>query len=189
MYNPSSPLSLDEQWRQFAASRFLTMPLAGTIVWIVIGIVGAMKPGTVAELAIFIGTGSIFYLALGLSKFTGEDLMGRQRPGNLFDRIFLFSVMMAFLIYAIAIPFYLIDHSSLPMTVGILTGLMWIPFSALARHWVGLFHGIVRTIGILAVWYLLPEYRFTAIPAVIVAVYLVTIVVLEKRYRARHANA
>ena len=187
MYNPTSPLSLDAQWREFAATRFITMPLAGTIAWIGIGIVGAMKPGTVAELAIFAGTGSIFYLALLLSKLTGEDLLGKRRPGNLYDRIFLMTVLMAFMTYAIAIPFYLLDKSSLPMTVGILTGLMWIPFSVLARHWVGLFHGIVRTLAIVAVWYLFPEYRFTAIPAVIVAVYAVTLVVLEKRYRAFHA--
>ncbi len=184
MFNPRSPLSLDEQWRQFAAARFLTMPLAGTIMWIVIGIVGALKPGPVAELTIFICTGSIFYLALGLSKLTGEDLLGKTKPGNFFDRIFLSTIIMAFMTYSIAIPFYLVEKSSLPMTVGILTGLMWIPFSILARHWVGLFHGIGRALGIVAVWYLLPEYRFTAIPAVVVAFYLVTIVVLEKRYRA-----
>ena len=163
------------------------MPLAGTIMWIVIGVVGALKPGTIAELAIFAGTGSIFYLALGLSKVTGEDMLGKQRPGNIFDRIFLMTVLMAFMTYTIAIPFYLVEKSSLPMTVGILTGLMWIPFSVLARHWVGLFHGIVRTLAIVAVWYLFPEYRFTAIPAVIVATYAVTLVVLEKRYRAMHA--
>ena len=163
------------------------MPLAGTIMWIVIGVVGALKPGTIAELAIFAGTGSIFYLALGLSKVTGEDMLGKQRPGNIFDRIFLMTVLMAFMTYTIAIPFYLVEKSSLPMTVGILTGLMWIPFSVLARHWVGLFHGIVRTLAIVAVWYLFPEYRFTAIPAVIVATYAVTLVVLEKRYRAMQA--
>lgn len=187
MYNPQSSLSLDDQWRQYADTRFLTMPLAGTIMWTIIGLVGALKPGTPAELAVFICTGSIFYLALGLAKFTGEDLLGKTRPGNFFDRIFLCTILMAFMVYAIAIPFYLIEKSSLPMTVGILTGLMWIPFSVLARHWIGFFHAGVRTLGIVAMWYLLPEYRFTAIPAVVVAVYLITIVVLEKRYRARQA--
>ncbi|WP_221032866.1 DUF7010 family protein [Actomonas aquatica] len=187
MYNPQSPLSLDEQWRHYAASRFITMPLAGTIMWVIIGIVGLLRPGYVAEMAVFVCTGSIFYLALGLAKFTGEDLLGKTKPGNFFDRIFLSSILMAFAVYSIAIPFYLVEKSSLPMTVGILTGLMWIPFSILARHWVGLFHAGVRTAGILVAWYSLPEYRFVAIPAVVVATYLVTIVVLEKRYRALQA--
>jgi hypothetical protein len=52
---------------------------------------------------------------------------------------------MALLVYAIAIPFFLIERTSLPLTVGILTGLMWLPFSGMIQHWVGLFHGIART--------------------------------------------
>ena len=187
MFNPQSPLSLDEQWREFAAGRFITMPLAGTIMWIVIGIVGTLHPGTVAELVLFAATGSIFYLALGLARFTGEDLLGKTRPGNFFDRIFLSTILMAFLVFAISIPFYFTAKSALPLAVGIQTGLMWIPFSILARHWIGLFHAFTRTIGIVAVWYLLPEYRYAAISGVIVVVYLITIVVLEKRHRARHA--
>ena len=51
------------------------------------------------------------------------------------------------------------------------------------QHWVGLFHGIARTILVLAAWYLFPAHRFVAIPAVIVAVYLVTIYVLWTRPR------
>lgn len=66
--------------------------------------------------------------------------------------------------------------------VGVLTGIMWLPLSGLLRHWIGLFHGVVRTVGIVVVWYLLPEARFVAVPAVIVVVYLVTIFVLARRY-------
>ena len=83
----------------------------------------------------------------------------------------------------------LADPTSLPMSVGILTGLMWIPFSALLRHWVGYFHGFARTILIVAAWYLLPEHRFVAIPAVIVAVYLISIIALQRRWTAINAIA
>lgn len=40
-----------------------------------------------------------------------------------------------------------------------------------------------------AAWYLFPTQRFTVIPAVIVAVYAVTIVVLERRWRTLSAPA
>lgn len=159
------------------------MPIAGTLVWIGIGIAGAALPTVGKVWSIFIGTGSIFYLALLVAKFTGEDLLGRERKGNLFDRIFMFTVVMAVTVYSIAIPFFLIEPTSLPMTVGILTGLMWIPFSALIGHWVGLFHGLTRTVLIVAAWYAWPTARFVTIPAIVVAVYLVTIVVLAKRPR------
>ena len=138
--------------------------------------------------AIYIGTGMIFYLGLLVARFTGEDLMGRERKGNFFDRVFMLTVVQAVLVYALAIPFFLVEPTSLPLSVGILTGLMWVPFSALVGHPIGIFHGVVRTVLVLAVWYLLPAHRFVAVPAVIVAVYLVTIVVLARRY-ARLAGA
>lgn len=180
-------LSLDEQHDAFVHNRFLAMPIAGAIAWTGIGIAGATFSLAGAVWAIWIGTGMIFYLGLGVARLTGEDLLGRQRKSIFFDRIFLLTVVMAVVVYAIAIPFFLVEPTSLPMTVGILTGLMWIPFSGLIRHWVGLFHGLVRTGMVLAAWYLWPEARFVAIPAVIVAIYLITIFVLHRRYEAMGA--
>ena len=89
------------------------------------------------------------------------------------------AILLALL--AIAIPFFMIEPTSLPLTVGILTGLMWVPFSWMIQHWVGLFHGIARTVLVTAAWYLFPQRRFVAIPAVIVVIYLITIVVLARR--------
>ena len=63
--------SLDEQRREFAARRFLAVPLAGTIAWMVIGICGALLPTRQATWALFIATGSIVYLGAFLSRFTG----------------------------------------------------------------------------------------------------------------------
>jgi hypothetical protein len=160
------------------------MPIAGTIAWAIVGVAGLFLKPTPASLVLFVATGSIFYLALFVARFTGEDLLGRKNRSNPFNKMFLLTVVMATLVYAIAIPFYLVDHTSLPLTVGILTGLMWVPFSGLLRHWIGLFHGITRTVLIVAAWYLFPAHRFVVIPAIIVAIYTVTLVVLERRYRA-----
>ena len=79
-----------------------------------------------------------------ISKFTGENFLDKSRPRNTFDTLFFMSVLMAVMVYAIAIPFFLIDYTSLPMTVGILAGLMWIPISWIVQHWIGLFHTISR---------------------------------------------
>ena len=184
MTTPAAPASLDAQHDAFLANRFLAMPIAGAIAWTGIGIAGALLPTRGAAYAVFIGTGAIFYLGILVGRLTGEDLFGRGRPANLFDRIFLMSVAASLCAYGIAIPFLQADPTSLPLSVGILTGTMWLPFGALARHWVGLFHAVTRTLLVVAAWYLAPGARFTAIPAVIVAVYLVTIVVLRGRWRA-----
>ncbi|KAA9134034.1 hypothetical protein F3N42_00340 [Marinihelvus fidelis] len=176
-------LTLEQQKQAFEHRRFLAMPLAGTIAWAVIGLIGAVASPVVAVWAVFIGSGSTVYLGMALSKFTGEDFLDKSKPKNTFDRLFFMTIVQALAVYAIAIPFFLVDYTSLPMTVGILTGLMWIPFSWLASHWIGLFHGLARAGLVVAAWYLFPDQRFVVIPFIIVAIYLVTIVVLEKRAR------
>jgi len=177
--------SLDAQHRAFLDTRFLAMPIAGAVAWTGIGIAGALLPLRLAILALFIGTGLIFYLGLAVARLTGEDLLGRRRKGNYFDRVLLLTIAAALLVYGIAIPFFLLEPTSLPLSVGVLTGLMWVPFSGLIRHWIGLFHGVTRTVLIVAAWYLFPNARFVAIPIVIVALYLVTILVLARRARAQ----
>ena len=159
------------------------MPLAGTIAWAVVGVCGLfLRPGPECWV-LFAATGSILYLGLFLSRFTGEDLTDRTKPKNAFDALFLRAVAEAVLVYAIAIPFFQRDYTSLPLSVGVLAGLMWLPLSWIIDHWVGTFHTLARTVGVTAAWYLFPSARFVAIPAVIVAVYAVTIVVLEVRWR------
>lgn len=180
----ATAMTLDQQRAQFARSPFLAMPIAGTIMWTLIGIAGATLPLGLALWALFIGTGLIFSVGLLVARFTGEDLLGKTRPGNLFDRLFFLTVVMAWLVFAIAVPFAIADPTSAPLSVGILAGLMWVPFSGLIDHWIGLVHGITRTVAILLAWYVFPTHRYVVIPAVIVAIYLVTIYVLATRPRA-----
>jgi len=85
------------------------------------------------------------------------------------------------LVYSIAIPFFLVDYTSLPLTVGILTGLMWVPLTWIIDHWIGLFHSIMRTILIVILWYLFPSERFITIPLTIVVIYIISILVLKER--------
>ena len=154
---------------------------SGLIVWTIIGFVGIFFSDFIAVWSIFIGTGSIVYLGLFLSKFTGENFLDKSKPKNEFDTLFLFTVGQAILVYSIAIPFFLVNYSSLPLTVGILTGSMWLPFSWIVKHWIGIFHALARTILVLTLWYLLPEYRFIAIPFGIVLIYVITLIILKNR--------
>ena len=175
--------SLEEQREEFSRRQFLATPLAGIIAWTISGIAGAFLSEFYAVWVLFIATGSIVYLSLLISKFTGENFIDKNKPKNEFDGLFLYTVLQSALVYAIAIPFFLIDHESLPMTIGILTGLMWIPFSWIIKHWVGLFHTVLRIALVLSLWYLFPDARFTIIPAAIILVYLLTILILEIRRR------
>jgi hypothetical protein len=117
--------TLDEQRVEFADNRFLAMPIAGTIAWSLIGVGGAFLPVGLAAWVLFICTGMIFGMGLVVARFLGEDLLGKTREANEFDRLFMLTVVMAWLVFAIAIPFFMIEPTWLPLTVGILAGLMW----------------------------------------------------------------
>lgn len=173
--------TLEQQRIDFINQKFIATPLAGLIIWTLIGLIGIFFSNFIAVWSIFIGTGSIVYLGLFLSKFTGENFLDKSKPKNEFDTLFLFTAGQAILVYSIAIPFFLVDYSSLPMTVGILTGLMWLPFSWIIKHWVGIFHTLTRIITVLTLWYLLPEYKFIAIPFAIVLIYIITLIILKNR--------
>lgn len=175
--------SLEIQREEFARRRFLAMPLAGTIAWAAV-LAGALvlEPRWLPILT-FVATGSIAYLGIGISRLTGENFIDKARPKSAFDSLFMHSVAMSVLVYAIAIPFFMIEPTSLPLSVGILTGLMWLPFSWIIRHWIGLFHAIARTVLIVAAWYAFPDHRYVAVPLVILGMYAITIAVFEARWR------
>lgn len=172
--------TLEEQKAEFKKGKLLATPIAGLIAWLIVGI-GGILPVTGKVWVLFIATGSIVYLGMFISKFTGENFLDKTKPANAFDKLFFFTVGQAVLVYSIAIPFFLVDYSSLPLTVGILTGLMWLPLTWIIDHWVGIFHAIARTLIVLILWYLLPEYRFVAIPFAIVIIYMITIAILMNR--------
>lgn len=173
--------SLEQQRIQFANRKFLATPISGLIAWLLVGVSGLFFPDIITVWILFIATGSIVYLALFLSKFTGENFLDKTKPKNVFDGLFLFIVAQAVLVYAIAIPFFLTDYTSLPLTIGVLTGTMWFPFSWIIKHWVGIFHAISRTILIVLFWYLFPEQRFVVIPFTIVVIYILTMFILKNR--------
>lgn len=180
--NPYSK-TLEEQKTEFKRRKLIAMPIAGTLAWLAVGVSSLYLSPEHTVWVLFIATGSIVYLGMFISKLTGESMMDRKKPKNVFDNLFFLTVAQAIAVYSIALPFFMTDYTSLPLSVGILTGLMWFPLSWIIDHWIGVFHALFRILIIIALWYIFPEYRFTTIPFSIVALYLFTIVVLMRRYR------
>ena len=173
--------NLDQHLADFRSRRLLAMPTAGLIAWLVVAVASPWLPPSGKVWLLFIATGSIFGLAVLIAPLFGEDLLGRRRARNPFDALFLSAVLGAWLVFAIAIPFLRLEYTSLPLTIGILTGLMWPVFSWMLQHWIGYFHAIARTALLLLCWYLFPEQRFVVLPLVVVATYLHTLLVLARR--------
>lgn len=175
--------TLEEQRLEFQKRKLLATPIAGTIAWTAVLLSALFCSKVTTVWVLFIATGSIMYLAIGISRLTGENFLAKNAPKNVFDRLFLFTQLQSMLVFAIAIPFFLQDYTSLPLTVGILTGLMWLPLSWIIDHWIGIFHALVRTTLVLALWYLFPENRFVVISLAIVVLYLITLFVMLDRYK------
>jgi hypothetical protein len=173
-------MTLDELRIDFTrrSGRGLAMPIAGCLHWTAAGILGAVLPLGPACWALFLCTGTIFPTGVLIGRLLGEDLTGQENP---LQRLMVLNVAMASLSWGIAIPFFLVHPPSLPLSVGILAGTMWVPFSWIIQHWIGIAHAVARTALIVAAWYLFPTERFVVIPAVIVGLYLITIYVLATR--------
>ena len=173
----TSNLSLAELRLEYAQKRQIAIPIAGAICWGVAGAFGAVLPVSSASIAMFICVGLIFPLALLVGLVVHENVMARDELGDLLFK----SIIAASLFWAVVIPFFIVDRSSVPLTLGIIFGIPWMILGWIIRHWIGSFHAIARTVLIVVAWFLFPEYRFVAIPGIIVVIYLISIFVLATR--------
>jgi len=63
--------TLEQQKEEFKQKKLLASPIAGLIAWLTVGISGLIFPDKITVWVLFIATGSIVYLAMGISKLTG----------------------------------------------------------------------------------------------------------------------
>ena len=175
--------TLEQYRKEYKQKTLITMPLAGTIVWLCLGVMALFIPAKSMVLPVYIGTGSIFYLALFLSRFTGEKLLVKKAERNPFDSLFLYTLAMSWCAFAIAIPFGIQDHTAVPMAIGIVSGLMWLPISWTLEHNVGVLHTLLRTSMILLAWVAYPEHSFIVIPFTIVFIYSISLYQLITRHK------
>jgi len=182
-------MTLDQELAAFRARRFLAMPLAGSIAWLLVLVAGQLLDSRWHLLAVYALTGCIAYLGMGLSTLTGENFMAKENKRNRFSGLFMLCVGQALLAYAIAIPFAVVAPASAVFTVGMLTGFMWLPCAWLMGEWIAAFHAVAPTLLILAAWLLFPTQGMLLVPLIVLAMYAITIVKLERRWRAAQPAA
>ncbi len=181
----TSNLSLAELRLDFARKGQIAVPIAGAVCWGVAGAFGAALPVSSASVVMFICVGMIFPLSLLVGRVVHENVMERHELGDLLFK----SIMAASLFWAVVIPFYIVDPSSVPLTLGVIFGIPWMILGWIIRHWIGSFHAIARTVLIVVAWFVFPEYRFVAIPGIIVVIYVISILVLATRTIAEPSQA
>lgn len=177
-------MTLDQHLAAYRQRRFLAMPLAGALAWLAVLAAGQWLDARWHLPVLFVATGCIAYLGMGLSQLTGENFLAKDKPKNRFDALFMLCVGQALLAYAIAIPVALKMPASAPYTVAMLTGFMWLPCAWLMGHWIAAFHAVARTLLLLAAWLLAPADGYLWAPVIVLAMYALTIGVLEQRWSA-----
>lgn len=164
----------------------LALPMAGAIVWAVIAVLGMILPQRTAILALVFATGAIFPLAIVIARARGEELLGNTNP---LARLMAAAVLMVNLLWALHIPLFLIVPQFIPLSIGIGLGLHWVIYGWIIAHPLGVQHAIGRSLGLVAVWFALPDYRVTACAVVVIAAYLVTLVQMRARLLAANTGS
>ncbi|WP_448569296.1 DUF7010 family protein [Thalassotalea ganghwensis] len=167
-------MTLDDYRAEFekSANRSVSMPLAGTIVWAIVAILSTLLDGRTSIYILLFATGAIFPMAILISKIRKENLSSSTNP---LSKLMGLCILMVNLLWAVHIPLLLKAPEFVPMSLGIGLGLHWIVYSWIVNHPVGLIHALLRTILIVAAWYLFPEHALLSISCAIVLVYLISI--------------
>lgn len=156
----------------------LSLPTAGLLVWCIVGVLGMILPPRAATLAMVFATGAIFPLALGIARVRGEELIENANP---LARLMGTCVLMVNLLWAIHIPLLMRAPQFVPLSLGIALGLHWMVYSWIIAHPLGYRHAILRTAGLVAVWFAFPGHVVTASALVVVAAYAMTIIEMRAR--------
>lgn len=159
----------------------MSLPIAGMLVWCIVGVLGIFLPPKAAILALVFATGAIFPLGMGIARLRGEQLLENANP---LAKLMGVCVLMVNLLWAVHIPLLMRAPEFVPLSLGIGLGLHWMVYSWIIDHPLGYRHAILRTAGLVAVWFAFPAHPVTASAAVVVAAYAITIVEMRMRRRA-----
>jgi len=167
-------MDLDGYRKDFerSANRSVSLPIAGAIVWLAVGLLSTQLSERTGVLVLIFASGSIFPLGLFIARLRGESLVSSVNP---LAKLMGLCVLMVNLLWAVHIPLFLYAPEFVPLSLGIGLGLHWIVYSWIVQHPVGMQHAILRTFLVVAVWTVFPDTRLLAISVAIALVYAITI--------------
>ena len=158
--------------------RSLSMPIAGMVVWALVGLAGLALPAKASLLAMVAATGAIFPIALGIARWRGEALVSNPNP---LARLMGQCIVMVNLLWAVHLPLMVGSPGYVPLTLGIALGLHWIVYSWIVQHRVGLVHALLRTGLVLGAWLAWPDHRVSAVAGAVVIAYAVALAMMVRR--------
>lgn len=158
----------------------ISLPAAGALYWLALGIAGFyLDPHTWSVFGFF-GSGLIFPIGLMLSKPLKANLNAKSP----FSSLAMPAVASMFLSWPLIIAGFMTDPMLVPLFLAIGMSLHWPAIGWMYGSEVCMFHALVRVILVSILWYFLPEMRFTVIPLVVSGIYVVTIFGMRREINA-----
>lgn len=159
----------------------ISLPIAGFLYWLALGILGFyLKPETWC-LTAFFTSGLIFPIGLALSRPFHSNIMLKAPLSGL-----VMPAMTAmFLSWPMTIAGYLTDTQLVPLFLAIGMSLHWPVIGWMYGSITCTFHAILRVALVTVLWFLEPTERFTLIPLLVSLLYLITVFGLKKEVAQR----
>lgn len=161
-----------------SSNRSMSMPIAGAVIWALVGVGGRLLSSEQALLMMLVATGLIFPLALLIARLRHEALTSATNP---LSKLMLAGIIMVNLLWGVHIPLVLGAPSFAALSLGIALGLHWVIYSWVIQHPLGVTHSVIRTVLVVAAWFALPDDRLSVVPLVIVCTYLMSLVQMQMR--------
>ena len=173
--------SLAELRERFLATSTISMPLAGLIVWSILGIAALFVPKALVGWMAVYAMAAILPLAFAIEKLRGRNPF--VKDDNPVSKLFFQSIIGIGLMFPLVIG--AADAAGNPdilvLGVAILAGIVWIPYGWGADDPVGLRHAILRAVGCYLAYWLSPDdLRATCICAVVALSYVYSLVAMRK---------
>lgn len=175
-----------EKDRLFVQARGgISLPVAGAIYWLALGIAGFYLPAGAWCIAAFATSGLIFPLGILLSKPLGTDLF----PESPLSTLFLPALVPLGLSFAITIPAFFVEPSLVPLGLAVGMSLHWPVIGWIYERPALIVHAVVRVVLVIFIYFALPSATFTALPLSVGFVYAVTFVWLLIQVRRAESQA
>ncbi len=155
----------------------VSLPVAGALYWLVLGILGYFLPERLWIFCAAFGSGLIFPLGLLLSRPLHTKLFIKDEP---LANVAGFAVLAINLLWPVYFAVIYLAPELLPLALGIGMGLHWPVIGWMYGSRACLAHALFRTALVTALWVWLPAERLTLLPLSVAVLYLATVVWLRR---------
>ena len=172
--------TLNDLRLDFRRTSSIEMPIAGILVWSLLGLASIrLTPGALATATLY-ASGAIFPLSLVIGRVRGRNILAGG-TSNPLTTMFLQNLALVVLLWVMLIATHRDGHDPLALVLGgaVIMGLIWISFGWAVGTRTGLLHAIGRTLLCVAAYALVPApWTGGAICAAVVVSYLITLPIL-----------